>query len=317
MWEEDVSDPGEASSPVYARERRRGCLACTDMSCWRSMGCAGCCDENGCEECLGEDGCCGCLLCLDDCGCTETCEDGGCCRCDTCSRACGCDALGASCWACLTCEMDPPSDGAGGSRAVGVMGNKWVLFLLGSFLVLWSGAMITFVDFATDLFADRWHYTPAQAGRTTSLLTLCAIVLMVPVGALLDATGQVGGLLVGGSSVTALGIGLLWLLPVLPPEWGALLIGVGAAVVSAVLWPALGQVIPAGSRGSVLGLLLCLQNLVLCFGPMALGVLRDAGGGYDEALVIFAGLVCVCVFLCGALLVAWQRAMGQDVKKGA
>ena len=193
------------------------------------------------------------------------------------------------------------------------MGDRWVLFLLGAFLILWSGAMITFIDFATDMFADRWKYTPMQAGRTTSLLTLCSIVLMVPVGATLDATGQVGLLLVSGSAVTAAGILQLWLLPVMPPEWGALQIGVGAAVVSAVVWPALGRVIPSQSRGSVLGILLCLQNLVLCFGPMALGVLRDAGGGYDTALVIFSFLVCACVGICVALLLAWNDAMARGV----
>ena len=63
------------------------------------------------------------------------------------------------------------------------MGTVWAsgdLLLIMLFLVLWSGMLIPFVDFATDLFNERYHYGSERASRTTSIITVMSILLTTP-----------------------------------------------------------------------------------------------------------------------------------------
>lgn len=177
------------------------------------------------------------------------------------------------------------------------------LALLGLFLVTYSSISVSLVDFATDMFAERWGYSDIEASRTTSVITAVAIVLTVPMAYLLDVIQRPGLMLLTGALLVLPGHALLLAVRSCPPEFACLLIGAGGSIVSATLWPALSGVIRPSESGTMLGFLLALQNWALCFAPMTVGVMRDRSGGYEIVLGSFIALDLVCALLAVAVAV--------------
>lgn len=180
---------------------------------------------------------------------------------------------------------------------------KGKLALLGLFLVIYSSISVSLVDFATDMFNERWGYSDVRASQTTSIMTAVAIVSTVPIAYLLDIIQRPGLMLLCGALLVTPGHALLLVARSLPPEFACILIGLGGSVVSATLWPALSGVIQPSQLGTMMGFLLALQNWALCFAPMTVGVVRDRTGGYELVLGTFIALDLVCALLAIAVAV--------------
>jgi len=177
------------------------------------------------------------------------------------------------------------------------------LALLGVFLVVYSSISVSLVDFATDMFSERWSYSDIKASQTTSIMTAVAIVTTVPMAYLLDVVQRPGVMLLVGALLVLPGHLLLLMARAWPPGIACLLIGLGGSIVSATLWPAISGVIRPSESGTMLGFLLALQNWALCFAPMSVGVVRDATGGYEIVLGTFVALDLVCAMLAVATAV--------------
>jgi MFS family permease len=185
---------------------------------------------------------------------------------------------------------------------------KGKLALLGLFLVIYSSISVSLVDFATDMFNERWGYSDVRASQTTSIMTAVAIVSTVPIAYLLDVIQRPGLMLFVGAMLVLPGHALLLVARTIPPEFACVLIGLGGSVVSATLWPALSGVIQPSQLGTMMGFLLALQNWALCFAPMTVGVVRDRTGGYELVLGTFIALDLVC----GLLAIAVAVLEGDD-----
>jgi hypothetical protein len=177
------------------------------------------------------------------------------------------------------------------------------LALLAIFLVVYSAISVSFVDFATDMFSERWKYTDTEAGRTTSIITGVAILATVPLAYVLDMLQMPGLMLLFGALLVMPGHVLLLAVHSSPPEVACVMIGLGGSIVSATLWPSLTGVIKPSELGTSMGFLLAMQNAALCFAPMTVGVMRDRSGGYELVLGVFVALDLVCALLAVAVAV--------------
>ncbi len=142
--------------------------------------------------------------------------------------------------------------------------------------------------FFAEVFASFGHMFTTAPG-TTSIIMFASMVFAPFAGGLVDRIGRRGSLMIGGSLLMIpcyLALGFTHI----PPRVPMVLLGAAFVLVPAAMWPSVPLVVDKRVTGTAYGVMTQLQNIGLAFFPWANGQLREATGGYQTSMVMFAGL---------------------------
>jgi MFS transporter, NNP family, nitrate/nitrite transporter len=182
----------------------------------------------------------------------------------------------------------------------------WVLSL---FYFLTFGGFVAFSIYLPTLLRDLFALTPTDAGARTAGFVILA-TLMRPVGGwLADKYGGVRVLVYVFSAVAALGLlmGCAWM-----PTFTVGALGAAAALGlgNGAVFKLVPQFFPK-ETGTVTGLVGAFGGLGGFFPPLALGVIRDATGGYMWGFVFLACFALLCLTVHYFVLVKPQAPKGE------
>eukprot|EP00753_Platysulcus_tardus_P005865 PLAT13736.1.p1 GENE.PLAT13736.1~~PLAT13736.1.p1 ORF type:complete len:438 (-),score=109.47 PLAT13736.1:19-1332(-) len=204
-------------------------------------------------------------------------------------------------------EADQPRGLRGVLRRVSAFPRLY--WLLAVIAVAYWSALIPFIDFSSDLFHEKWAYSPPAASRASSFI-ITTLLCFVPVsGHLADTYGHRVQLMLAGAALLVPVQCALALSKAMMPEVACVLIGISFALVSVPVYSCMSMVLPKQAAATGFGLAVALQNASMFAVPIAVGFLHDHSGSYTQALLLFALLASCATCACAA-------AAGEDVRTG-
>ena len=159
------------------------------------------------------------------------------------------------------------------------------------------------------------HLSLQAAGQVNSGVFLMAVFVTPLFGLLADRIGHRALMLVVGTALLPVTLGVLAFTD-LSPWVSTLLMGVSWALVPAVIWPSTTLIVAPERLGTALGIITLIQAAAIAGSNYAAGWLADmahAGpanpAGYDVLLGYFA---LVSAFALASVLALWRRERGPD-----
>jgi MFS transporter, NNP family, nitrate/nitrite transporter len=170
--------------------------------------------------------------------------------------------------------------------------TAWVLAL---FYFLTFGGFVAFSIYLPTLLRDLFNLTPTDAGARTAGFVLLATLVRPLGGWLADKWGGVRVLIWVFAGVAALGLlmGCAWM-----PTFtvGALGAATALGLGNGAVFKLVPQYFPK-ETGTVTGLVGAFGGLGGFFPPLALGLIRDATGGYAWGFVFLACFALLCLLI--------------------
>ena len=182
--------------------------------------------------------------------------------------------------------------------------------LMVAYFVQYSLVMVV-LTWLPSYFSQVWGLSTVQSGSLLGLPSITGMAGVLLMGAVTDrmlrrgVTSRRARGVLGGVVVLVGGIALM-LIPFSPrPAFGLvlLLIGYGfSSALQAICNPAIAEIVPAGQRGSALGLLVAIGSLGGVFAPWLTGAILDAAdsaaAGYGNAFQVFGAMLVLGGALC-------------------
>jgi MFS family permease len=161
--------------------------------------------------------------------------------------------------------------------------------------------------FFAEVFSSFLHMFTTAPG-TTSIIIFASMVFAPFAGGLVDRIGRRGSLMIGGSLLMIpcyLALGFTHM----TPQGPMVLLGAAFVLVPAAMWPSVPLVVDKRVTGTAYGVMTQLQNIGLFLFPFVNGGLREATGGYQASMMMFASLGILGV-VCAVLLRRFDHAAG-------
>lgn len=178
-------------------------------------------------------------------------------------------------------------------RDLGAIFRSKMFWLVALLCVLYYSAIFPFQRYAPNFLEVTLGIDAESAARLFSCFPILAMILTPFLGALLDFKGKGATMLmVGAVIMICCHLSFVFLLPLFPSKWLALLLvvtlGVSFSLVPAALWPSVPKIIDSKILGSAYCLIFWIQNIGLFAVPLLIGVVLDATGGYTVPMIIFS-----------------------------
>jgi MFS family permease len=180
--------------------------------------------------------------------------------------------------------------------------------------VTFYSAVFPFLQYAPDLFLNKFSMDALQSGRITSLLPIATAIFTPLFGIFIDRKGKSASAMIFGSFVLLL-VHLVFAFTSLPPHLPMILLGVAFSLVPAAMWPTMVKLVEERQIGTAYGLMYSIQNLGLFIFPLLAGVILDkTNPGNPETLnyTPTVGMFALLGFL--GLIFAWL--LKRQDKKG-
>jgi MFS family permease len=206
----------------------------------------------------------------------------------------------------------PPVPPRAGFSLRGLGAGLWILALAWG---LYNMAVLGFMTFAAD-FLVLHGFAPGAADFTASLPMLASIGLLPLAGALVRTPRHKGAAILAGCAVPAAAILLILADPPRSTAW-TVLMGVGMGAIPPAVFTAVPLLAPPGRVATGFGLLNTVFNLFVFAGIPAVGVLRDAHGGYDAGFIVLAAAGFAGAAATIALMRRWKATMTSPAAGGA
>jgi len=182
--------------------------------------------------------------------------------------------------------------------------------------VLYASVFFPFRQtYAVEYFQHAKHLTLQAAGLVNSGVFFAAIFATPLFGLLADRFGHRALMLVFGTLLLPVTLGVLALTD-LSPWWSTVLMGISWSLVPAVIWPATTMILPREQLGTGLGLITLIQALGIGASNLFAGYLADSAGagahnpaGYD-AILLFFGVVSLAAL--ATVIMLWRHETGPD-----
>lgn len=176
---------------------------------------------------------------------------------------------------------------------LGKIFSSKMFWLVAMLCVLYYSGIFPFQRYAPNYVQETLGVSAETASRLFSFFPILAMVLTPFLGAFLDYKGKGATMLIVGAVImTCCHLCFAFLLPAVPQVWLALtlilILGVSFSLVPAALWPSVPKIIDANILGSAYCLIFWIQNIGLCLVPLLIGKTRNATGGYQVPMLIFA-----------------------------
>ena len=213
-----------------------------------------------------------------------------------------------ACWLLLI-RPDPPADRGTGRPPALPWRNGTAWMLVGVFATQ-SLLYYSAISWLPSIYAER-GWSEADAGNLIAVLHAVGLAVGIALPLFADRFGTRRSQLVAVSSVTLVGYLGIVLLPDLAWLWAAVLgVGLGAVFPLVLTLPVDVAEGPA-SVGSTAAFMLLGGYVISSFGPVVLGLLRDATGSYQTDLWL---LVVLSVALLGASLALTPARLHRGVR---
>lgn len=185
----------------------------------------------------------------------------------------------------------------------------WIIALL---CLLFYSAVFPFLKFATKLMIANYNVPEAFAGLIPGVLPFGTIVLTPIFGIVYDRIGKGATLMIiGAAMLTA--VHFTFMTNVLPYGWFAVILmvilGIAFALVPSAMWPSVPKIIPMKLLGSAFAIIFYIQNIGLSLVPMWIGSKNQADPTYRSSMMIFTCFGVISVVLAVVLFIL-------DKKKG-
>ena len=185
----------------------------------------------------------------------------------------------------------------------------WIIALL---CLLFYSAVFPFLFFATKLMITNYNVPEKYAGLISAVLPFGTIVLTPIFGIIYDRIGKGATLMIiGAAMLTA--VHFTFMTNVLPYGWFAVILmvilGIAFALVPSAMWPSVPKIIPMKLLGSAFAIIFYIQNIGLSLVPMWIGSKNEADPTYRSSMMIFTCFGVISVVLAVVLFIL-------DKKKG-
>eukprot|EP01088_Endostelium_zonatum_P001216 TRINITY_DN11515_c0_g1_i1.p1 TRINITY_DN11515_c0_g1~~TRINITY_DN11515_c0_g1_i1.p1 ORF type:complete len:527 (+),score=77.72 TRINITY_DN11515_c0_g1_i1:42-1622(+) len=200
-------------------------------------------------------------------------------------------------------------------------------WLIGAICFATYGTVFSFLTFSLSFLEKEWGYSPTEASRIASIITLSSMICSPIFGFVIDRIGRrvtimiVGQLLLipcmiamswSGTSDSQSSNGDAWnptipsdgWLRVLTPYPWVAIIGFAYSLAPAAMWPCVPLVIDPRSVGLAFGVITVCQNASGVVVPLVLGRIKDWSGNYMIGHFVLAGLAASGAFFC--IILRWE-----------
>ncbi|MBD3288939.1 MFS transporter [candidate division KSB1 bacterium] len=160
----------------------------------------------------------------------------------------------------------------------------WVISLL---CMTYYSAIFPFQAAATDFFTERYNMDLVAAGRLAGTIILISMFTTWFFGAIIDRVGKRASMMIVGS-LAMIPCHISMAYTDISPWIPMIILGLSFSLVPAALWPALPLIVKESQIGTAYGVIAMVQNVGLFAFPLAVGIIRDATGSYNPAMIMFA-----------------------------
>lgn len=192
-----------------------------------------------------------------------------------------------------------------------------VWLLMGVMVAAYS-IMVPFHIVASDLLQTRYRVSAVAAGRMMSIPDLVGLPAIPLIGWLTDRCGRRGHWLVAGMLAFALCMSTMAATSAVPPYAILVVSGAGNAILSAVIWPAIGLMTDPSLHGTVFGLATAILNASLALVPVIVAaIIAHTAHGFTNVLAMlsaFAGLGAALAAMLTRLDALGSRALSQKTQ---
>lgn len=178
-------------------------------------------------------------------------------------------------------------------------------FYISALCVLFYSSIFPFTSFSTDFFHEKWKYSQTHASQISSIIILFSMIFTPIFGCLIDRYGKRATVMIFGSLMlipTYIVMGYTYINPEIPMSF----MGIAFSLVPAAMWASVPLIIEEKNLGTAYGLMTMIQNTGLAIVPYIIGHVRDATGGYTQAMLIFS-LLGVFGLIFSILLLSKER----------
>ncbi len=200
--------------------------------------------------------------------------------------------------------VPPPVPPRAGFSLRGLGAGLWMLSLAWG---LYNVSVLGFLTFGADFLVLR-GFGPAAADFTASLPMLASIGLVPLAGWLMRTPRHKGAAILAGCAVPAAAILLVLADPAHSTAW-TILMGVGMGAIPPAVFTAVPLLVPPGRVATGFGMLNSVFNLFVFTGIPAVGLLRDATGGYAAGFTALAAAGFAGAAFSLALMRRWRGIM--------
>jgi len=183
---------------------------------------------------------------------------------------------------------------------VKILTNRTFLFIAALCVTFYS-AVFPFLQFAPDLFSNKYGYTAVESGAITSLLPVGTIFFTPFFGFLIDRYGKSATAMILGALVLFF-VHLLFTFTTIPPHIPVLFLGIAFSLIPASMWPSMVKLVEEKQIGTAYGLMYSIQNLGLWITPLITGYVLDITNAqnavkldYTKTMLIYIVLSLVAV----------------------
>lgn len=171
-------------------------------------------------------------------------------------------------------------------RRSGIRGAGTGIWWVSIAWALFNAGLLSFFTYAPDYFVGQ-GLDLSRAGLWAGYPMWGSLVIAPVVGVMIDRIGGKRQLVMVGCAAGAL---LLYLIPLMPRQGAALALALGVfvALVSPAIFSLPADVVPSSRLGLGFGVLNSVFGIGAMLGPFAVGVMRDASGGYRGGFVLMA-----------------------------
>lgn len=182
----------------------------------------------------------------------------------------------------------------------------WLITLL---CLMFYGAVLPFLKFATNLMIFKYGVEDQWAGMIPSLLSYGSIFLTPIFGIIYDKIGKGATLMLIGSVMLTL-VHVLFSLPFIDSAVYAVInmivLGIAFSLVPSAMWPSVPKIIPMRQLGSAYAIIFYIQNIGLSLIPMIMGAVIESNTSivdgkkiidYTMPMSIFAAFGVVAILI--------------------
>ncbi len=176
-----------------------------------------------------------------------------------------------------------------------LLSNKAYLYIA-LLCVTFYSAIFPFMQYAPDLFLNKYGMSLVESGRIASVLPFATALFTPLFGMLIDRKGRSATAMIFGS-LTLFVVHLSFALTGITPYIPMTLLGIAFSLVPAAMWPTMVKLVDESKIGTAYGLMYSIQNLGLWAFPLLTGIVLDATKpenseilNYTPTMLMFAGL---------------------------
>ncbi|MBI9034165.1 MAG: MFS transporter [Bacteroidales bacterium] len=194
-----------------------------------------------------------------------------------------------------------------------LLSNKAYLYIA-ILCVTFYSAVFPFMQYAPDLFLNKYGMSLYKSGQITSVLPFATALFTPFFGLLIDRKGRSATAMIFGS-LALLAVHLSFALTGITPYIPMVLLGISFSLVPAAMWPSMVKLVDESKIGTAYGLMYSIQNLGLWAFPLLTGIVLDATKPEDSDILNYTPTMLMFAAL-GLVGLVFALLLKREDKKG-